>query len=46
MRPQARQIVCGLVALTGVPVAFLLVRRTEIAKAAVTVQQKAPASAP
>ena len=38
--------VCGLVALTGVPVAFLLVRRTEIAKAAVTMQQTAPASAP
>ena len=39
--------VCGLVGLTAVPVAFLLVRRTEIAQAAATtMQRKAPASAP
>ena len=35
--------VCGLVGLSAVPVAFLLVRRTEIAQAAaVTMQRKAP----
>ena len=39
--------VCGLVGLTAVPVAFLLVRRTEIAHAAsVAMQRKAPAPAP
>jgi EmrB/QacA subfamily drug resistance transporter len=36
--------VCGLVGLSAVPVAFLLVRRTEIAQAAAaTMQRKAPA---
>ena len=39
--------VCGLVGLSAVPVAFLLVRRTEIAQAAAaTMQRKAPAPAP
>jgi len=39
--------VCGLVALAAVPVTFLLVRRTELARAvAVSLRQKAPASAP
>ncbi len=39
--------VCGLVGLTAVPVAFLLVRRTEIAQAAAAAtQRKAPAPTP
>jgi hypothetical protein len=39
--------VCGLAGLTAVPVAFLLVRRTEIAQAAAaTMQRKAPEPAP
>ena len=39
--------VCGLVGLSAVPVALLLVRRTEIAQAATAaMQQKAPAPAP
>ena len=39
--------VCGLVGLTAVPVALLLVRRTEIAQAAAaTTPRKAPAPAP
>jgi hypothetical protein len=39
--------VCGLVALAAVPVTFLLVRRTELARAvAASLRQKAPASAP
>jgi Major Facilitator Superfamily len=38
--------VCGLVALTAVPVALLLVRRTGIAQAAAAMQRKAPAPAP
>lgn len=38
---------CGLVALTAVPVALILVRRAETAPAAATpTQWKAPASAP
>ncbi len=38
---------CGLVGLTAVPIAFLLVRRTEIAQAAAAaMQRKAPAPAP
>ena len=38
--------VCGLVGLAGVPVTFLLVRRTELARAvAAALPQKAPASA-
>jgi MFS family permease len=38
--------VCGLVALAAVPVTFLLVRRTELARAvAAALPQKAPASA-
>jgi MFS family permease len=39
--------VCGLVGLSAVPVAFLLVRRTEIAQAAApAMQRKAPEPAP
>jgi EmrB/QacA subfamily drug resistance transporter len=39
--------VCGLVSLAAVPVTFLLVRRTELARAvAAARQQQAPASAP
>jgi hypothetical protein len=39
--------VCGLAGLTAVPVAFLLVRQTELARAAAAaVQRKAPAPAP
>src|SRR5271156_6528373 len=39
--------VCGLAGLSAVPVAFLLVRRTEIAQAATAaLQRKAPAPAP
>ena len=39
--------VCGLVGLAAVPVTFLLVRRTELARAvAAALPQKAPASAP
>ena len=39
--------VCGLVGLTAVPVTFLLVRRTELARAAAAaMQRKAPAPAP
>jgi EmrB/QacA subfamily drug resistance transporter len=38
--------VCGLVALTAVPVALLLVRRTETGQAAATPRRKAPAPAP
>jgi hypothetical protein len=39
--------VCGLAGLSAVPVAFLLVRRTEIAQAATAaMQRKAPAPAP
>ena len=39
--------VCGLVALTAVPVALVLVRRTKTAQAAAApAQRKAPAPAP
>jgi hypothetical protein len=36
---------CGLVGLTAVPIALLLVRRNEIAQAAAAMQNKAPAPA-
>jgi EmrB/QacA subfamily drug resistance transporter len=38
--------VCGLVGLTAVPIGLLLIRRTEIAQAAATMQPKTPAAAP